>query len=450
MTLPGPGEVLRGLVVDAVDDEGRGRAVVTTAPDTTLEVAIRGAMPGDVVDVAVERVFAVRGLAQARRLGTLGVGAGPLHVARRCAHHGPCPACPLHGVDEGFVQSLKRSRVERALLDAGVPRDVVMATLQDTVYGGGTRQKVKLVIAAGDDGASLVFGHYVPHSHVLVEAGGCALADDGMQRAVALLRERLQTAGVPAAVLRAVILRRFEEGIAAILVAVGPCPVPLASLWPTDALLGLGWRVQSATGSENAIVGGSVDDVAGVVGVVAGTPLGGGAPVVVDSFCQADSEGAAWLVERACAHVMAGMGPGDVVLDLYAGAGAFARGLLAHGARQVVAVESFPASVEALGRLSPLVRAVGGRVEDVIDGVLDGVVRAAVVDPPRKGLGPVALRLGRGTSLARLALVSCDVDAGAKDAKALMDAGFVVDAVIPVDLFRGSAEVEVLTLLSRR
>jgi hypothetical protein len=31
-----------------------------------------------------------------------------------------------------------------------------------------------------------------------------------------------------------------------------------------------------------------------------------------------------------------------------------------------------------------------------------------------------------------------------------MDAGFVVDAAIPVDLFRGSAEVEVLTLLSRR
>ena len=132
------------------------------------------------------------------------------------------------------------------------------------------------------------------------------------------------------------------------------------------------------------------------------------------------------------------------------GAGAFARGLLAHGARRVVAVESFPASVDALARLSPLVRAIGGRVEDVLDDALAQGPRAAVVDPPRKGLGLVAKRLGAATTLKRVALVSCDVDTGAHDAKALVDAGFVVDAIIPVDLFRGSAEVEVLTLLSRR
>ena len=62
----------------------------------------------------------------------------------------------------------------------------------------------------------------------------------------------------------------------------------------------------------------------------------------------------------------------------------------------------------------------------------------------------MAKRLGAATTLKRVALVSCDVDTGAHDAKTLVDAGFVVDAIIPVDLFRGSAEVEVLTLLSRR
>ena len=450
--VPVPGDILRGLVIDAVDDEGRGRAMVNAGDGGGFELAVRGALPGDVVDATIERVFAARGLAQARRLGPLGPGAGPLHITRTCAHAGPCPACPLHGVDEGFVQGLKRSRVERALLDAGLPGELVAATLHDTVYGGGIRQKVKLVIGAGA-GDGLVFGHYVPHSHGLVEAAGCALADDDMQRAVHDLRERMQAAGLGATLLRAVILRRFVEGVAAVVVAAGPCPVPLSSLWPTDALLGLGWRVQSAASSANAIVGGTVDDVDGVVGAIWGTPPGGGAPVVVDSFCQADSVGADWLVNRACAHVMDGDNDDDddtVVLDLYAGAGAFARGLLAHGARRVVAVESFSASVDALARLSPLVRAVGGRVEDVLDEALSQGPRAAVVDPPRKGLGPVARRLGTATTLKRVALVSCDVDAGANDAKALVDTGFTVDAVIPVDLFRGSAEVEVLTLLSRR
>ncbi|HEY1100936.1 MAG TPA: hypothetical protein VGF99_18500, partial [Myxococcota bacterium] len=60
-----------------------------------------------------------------------------------------------------------------------------------------------------------------------------------------------------------------------------------------------------------------------------------------------------------------------------------------------------------------------------------------------------AAALASSTTLRRLAVVSCDVDAGARDVKALVAGGFVVDAVVPVDLFPGSAEVEVLTLLRR-
>jgi 23S rRNA (uracil1939-C5)-methyltransferase len=216
-------------------------------------------------------------------------------------------------------------------------------------------------------------------------------------------------------------------------------------LWDGTTLLGLSWRVQDAGASENAIVGGRVE---ASVGVVMGTPLGGGPAVVVDSFCQADAVGAAWLVEQACAFVTTGLRDADVVLDLYAGAGAFARGLLRAGAGRVVAVESFPASVTALGALDG-VRAVGGRVEDVLAEATREAPVAAVVDPPRKGLGPVAPRLAAVSSLRRLALVSCDVDAGLRDARALTDGGFVIEAIVPVDLFRGSAEVEVLTLLRR-
>ena len=52
-----------------------------------------------------------------------------------------------------------------------------------------------------------------------------------------------------------------------------------------------------------------------------------------------------------------------------------------------------------------------------------------------------------GLGAARVAVVSCDVDNGAKDVKAFVDKGYVVVEVVPVDLFPGSAEVEVLTLL---
>jgi len=436
---PRDGDTLQGLVIDAVDDEGRGRTT-RDLDGAAWDVAVRGALPGDVVDAVVERVWPARTLLQARRLGALGEGAGPLHIARTCAHDGPCPACPLHGVDDGFALALKRARIEQAAVDAGIDPRLV----RDTVAGGPFRQKVKLVVDDADDGG-LVLGHYIPHTHALEDASGCALADDATAAAIDALQARLERSGLHAGLVKAVILRRFEEGVGAVVVATAPCPVPLDAVWDRTTLRGLSWRVQDAAASDNAIVGGRVD---ASVGVVTGTPLGGGPAVVVDSFCQADAAGAAWLVERACAFVCAGVAEADVVLDLYAGAGAFARGLLLAGARRVVAVESFPASVTALGAIDG-VRAVGGRVEDVLhDAVGDGPV-AAVVDPPRKGLGPVAARLAAVPSLRRIALVSCDVEAGLRDARALTDGGFVIEAIIPVDLFRGSAEVEVLTLLSR-
>lgn len=434
-------DVLHGLVIDAIDDEGRGRASARRG-DETWDIAVRGAMPGDVVDAVIERVWPARTLAQARRLGPLGEGAGPLHIARSCAHDGPCPACPLHGVAEGFVAAFKRARVEQAAVDAGLDASLVC----DTVLSGPYRQKIKLVVDDADDAddGGLVCGHYIPHTHALEDTSGCALADDEMVRATDALRERLEASRLGGNVVKALILRRFEEGIAAVVVGSRPCPVPLQALCPAE-LRGLSWRVHDEHASPNAVVGGEVE---ASVGEVKGTPLGGGPSVVVDAFCQADPEGAVWLVDEASAFVAAVASDDDVVLDLYAGAGAFARGLLRAGARRVVAVEHFDASVVALAAIEG-VTAIGGRVEDVLDhAVAEGPV-GAVVDPPKKGLGEVARRLAQVPSLRRIALVSCDVDAGLRDARALTHGGFVVVRIVPVDLFRGSAEVEVLTLLER-
>ncbi len=445
-------DVVRGVVVDGIDDEGRGRAVVAGADDAdgvdgAFDVAVRGAMPGDVCDVVVERVFAARGLAQARRLGPLGPDAGPLHVERRCRHAGPCAACPLHGVDRDFVLAMKTERVRQAVVDAGLDDGAVQACVTGSPY----RQKIKLM--AEWHNGTLTLGHYTPHSHVLSVAEGCAATDDEMQAATQALKARLEAHADAAASVVAVIMRRFEEGLIAVVVARGPCPVPLNALWP-ESLLGLSWRRQDAAASENAIVGGHVDVA---VGAVLGTPLGGGAPCVVDAFCQADAVGAAWLVDRASDFVVDGIGADDVVYDLYAGSGAFARVLAARlnaghadAPPRVIAVERFGASAEALSAL-PGVFGICGAVEDALDDVLGGhgQVSGAVVDPPKKGLGPVAARLAAHPSLRRVAVVSCDVDAGARDVRAFVDAGFVVDAFIPVDLFAGSAEVELLSLLRR-
>lgn len=424
-----PQQRLTDLVIDGVDDEGRGRAV-----HAGWDIAVRGAFPGDVVSVAVvEEVWPQRQLAQARRLDPL---RGPLHTERLCGHNGPCAACPLHGVDDGFRNALLRERVRVAFADAGLGVDVVV--VDEVVAGEGARQKIKLVVA-GEPGALRV-GHFVPHTHNLAPALFCGVVRDRItdvvERVVFGLNESDEDHGV-----KAVIAREFVEGVGVVVVASGDVIAGLREFAGADCI-GVAWRRDERGG--NSLVGGSVVDVDGVV---VGTPLDGGPACHVDAFCQADVEGAAALVDRAAEFVV-GVDAGASFFDLYAGTGAFARALINRGAAGVTAVEVFDKSVSALARIDG-VTAVAGRVADVID-VLQKrpPPRGIVVDPPRQGLGADAKAIA-SFGADRIALVSCDVDNGAKDAAALVGAGYRVEAVIPVDLFPGSAEVEVLTLLRR-
>ena len=424
-------QIVTGLLIDAVDDEGRGRAL-----HDGWDIAVRGALPGDVVAKAlIEVVFPQRALAQARRLGP---PRGPLHIDRNCGHDGPCAACPLHGVDEGFAAALKQERVRQAFVDVGLP-----VVVDAVVAGDGLRQKIKLV--SGGQAGAIRLGHYVPHSHQLAPATRCGHTRDDIIDVVDALQQRLNDQALGPERVKAVIARAFVEGVG--VVVVGPGPAPRLSSLRVPGCSSIAWRRDEDAG--NSLVGGVVVEVDGAV---IGSPLDGGPRCAVDAFCQADLGGAQRLIELSADFALGsddddGAGRG-LFFDLYAGTGAFARALLARGATHVVAVEVSAVSVAALTNIKGVV-AVQGRVEDVMAQLrAAGVPHGIVVDPPRKGLGAAAVDVG-SLRAARLALVSCDVDAGAQDVRVLVDAGYTIHKVVPVDLFPGSSEVEMLTLLRR-
>ncbi|MDP2344147.1 MAG: hypothetical protein Q8O67_24530 [Deltaproteobacteria bacterium] len=422
------GEIVTGVVIDAVDDEGRGRGSVRD-----WDIAVRGSFPGDVVDKAlVEVVFAQRKLVQARRVS---MAVGPLHVERTCGHAGPCAACPLHAVDEGFASALKQERVRQAFEDAGLKVGV------DVVVGGeGLRQKIKLV-TAGVPGA-VRLGHFVPHTHQVAPAVLCGHTRDAIIDVVDHLQDALDEQELGPDRIKAVIAREFTEGVGVVVVGSGAAP-DLQRL-RVAGCSGIAWRRDEEHGSSspNSLLAGSVVDVDGDL---LGTPLDGGPRCAVDAFCQADLVGAQRLIELAADFVV-DAGSGGLYFDLYAGTGAFARALLSRGAEGVVAVEVSEVSVAALSGIAG-VSAVQGKVEEAIERLRSaGVARGVIVDPPKKGLGSAAVDVA-GLGAARIALVSCDVDAGARDARVFVEGGYRIERVVPVDLFPGSSEVEVLTLL---
>ena len=129
---------------------------------------------------------------------------------------------------------------------------------------------------------------------------------------------------------------------------------------------------------------------------------------------------------------------GERALDLYAGVGVFSA-FLARRAALVTLVESYPpAATDADVNLQSLdnVDVIEGQVEAVLSDMRDAGARydVAVVDPPSAGLGNQVIRLISRLGVARLVYVSGDPASLARDSRLLIDAGYQLRAVQPVDL----------------
>lgn len=158
------------------------------------------------------------------------------------------------------------------------------------------------------------------------------------------------------------------------------------------------------------------------------------------SFFQARPDGAEALV-RAVDRAVGGFDPAtDRLADLYGGVGLFTGAL---GARDAVLVERSP-SATADARVN--LRELGAEiVERNVRRWRPAPADVVVADPARAGLGPDGVGVVVGTGAERVALVSCDPASLARDARALVDAGYEVTGVELVDMFPHTHHVEAVT-----
>lgn len=141
--------------------------------------------------------------------------------------------------------------------------------------------------------------------------------------------------------------------------------------------------------------------------------------------------------------------PGETILDGYSGVGTFSL-QLSDKVGRVVAVESSPsANVDArmnaagLANLE-LVEGSFGQVRLPVERV-DGVV----IDPPRGGIAPEGIATLLALLPRRMVYVSCDPTTLARDAAMLVDAGYRLERVQPIDLFPQTYHVETVALFRR-
>jgi 23S rRNA (uracil1939-C5)-methyltransferase len=212
----------------------------------------------------------------------------------------------------------------------------------------------------------------------------------------------------------------------------------------------------------------SIDGVTGVVsGALAiGDPhvtdtvdIGDAATVTLRRHVLAFFQGNRFLLPRLATYVVDLVPRDGHVIDLYAGGGLFSVAAAAARQAHVTAVEGdrtaaadLVANTIAVPEITPIREPVEHYLnrwssEPRAGGRRDRLV--AIVDPPRTGMSKEAMgglvRLGA----ARIVYVSCDVATLARDARALVDAGYALVSLQGFDLFPNTPHVETVAAFDR-
>ncbi len=169
------------------------------------------------------------------------------------------------------------------------------------------------------------------------------------------------------------------------------------------------------------------------------------------SFFQTNSLGAEALYETARDYI--GDTKDKVIFDLYSGTGTIAQ-ILAPVADKIVGVEIVEEAVEAAtvnAKLNGLDNCtfIAGDVLKVIDDLKDKP-DLIVLDPPRDGIHPKALRKIIDFQVDRIVYISCKPTSLARDLIVLQECGYRVERVCGVDMFPFTSHTETCVLLSQR
>ncbi|MCC7365010.1 MAG: class I SAM-dependent RNA methyltransferase [Dehalococcoidia bacterium] len=140
---------------------------------------------------------------------------------------------------------------------------------------------------------------------------------------------------------------------------------------------------------------------------------------------------------------------GELLVDAFAGVGTFAV-IFADRFESVIAIEeSHSAAKDALVNIeqTPNVDMRAGKVEDLLP-LLERAPDAILLDPPRPGCMPQVLdAIGRFRPTV-VVYVSCNPATLARDLRILVDSGYQVDRVTPLDMFPQTGHIECVARLS--
>lgn len=416
-------------------------------------VFVHGAVRGELCRVLVMKVLKNAAFGKVTEL----LEPSPERREPDCPYYGRCGGCDFRHLSYREELWAKRQRVQDALTRLGgsdVEVEEILGAADPLYY----RNKSQYPVSAGK------VGFYRARTHDVVDIEHCLIQKPQADAAAAALRDYMRDFAVPSydektgrGLLRHLYVRTNRRGESLVCVLANGERLP----------------------HEEELVGRLRRAVPDCVGVVLGvntrrgnTILGEryrtlwGADTLEDELCgltfrlsvpsfyQVNRDQAEVLYRKAVEY--AGLTGGELVVDLYCGAGTITQ-VMAGGAGRVIGAEIVPEAIEDArenarrngienveffcGDAAQLAADFAGR------GLRPDVI---CVDPPRKGLAPEVIAAAAQMAPQRVVYVSCDPGTLGRDVKRFAEYGYRVQRAAACDLFPGTRHVETVCLLVLR
>jgi len=398
----------------------RGDGVAQT-PDGALFVPY--ALPGETVEA--ERTHPDR--AHLLRI----IEPSPDRIEPFCPHFGVCGGCAIQHWNEAAYRAWKRDLVVSTLAQAGIETSV--GELIDA-HGDGRRRAVLHARRGSKD--IVTVGFSALRSHAVVPIDRCPILAPSMKGTIAAawaIAETLSPLGKPLDIHVTATMNGLDIDIR------GSGPIDAKRANALTAIAASGGVARMTRHGE-------------LVALIAPPLLQIGTARVTlppGSFLQATALGEQTLADLVLRYA----GSAKTTLDLFCGIGPFALRLAERS--RVTAMDSDQNAVDALSKAAqatPGLKPVTASKRDLFRRPMSfqelSGFDAIIVDPPRIGAEAQAREIAR-SKVRNVISVSCNAATFARDAAILIDGGYTLREVTPVDQFKYTAHVEIVGQFTR-
>ena len=460
------GQVLEGIV-ERVVFPNKG---IVSVEGEEQKVIVKNAIEGQKIRFSINKKR--KGKAEGRLLEV--IERSPLQTEEECAYFGKCGGCMYQGVPYQEQLKIKETQVKNllapVLLNAGYELDEIFEGVKESPRSLAYRNKMEF--SFGDevkDGPLSLGMHKRGSFHDIVTVDGCRIVDEDYSKILRGVLDFFTERQVPfyhkmshVGYLRHLLVRKAVK-TGEILIDLVTTTQMIEGI-DTKELLSEMVSMICSLDLEGTVVGilhTENDSVADAVinertELLYGQDhfdeelLGLHFSISPFSFFQTNSAGAEKLYSLAREYI--GDLTGKKVYDLYSGTGTIAQ-VLAPVAKEVTGVEIVEEAVYAAAENAKENQLdnctfLAGDVLTVLDELTEAP-DAIVLDPPREGIHPKAIRKILDYGLSSFVYISCKPTSLARDLEVFLEYGYQPVRAKCVDMFPWTRGIETVVLLSK-